>query len=61
MLTDRAFCYTQSHAFADVCTYRDIRHRVTRPYRPQTKGKAERFIRTVLQEWAYAGLYLGNL
>jgi transposase InsO family protein len=33
---------------------------VTRPYRPQTNGKAERFIQTMLQEWAYARLYPTN-
>ena len=34
--------------------------RYTRPYRPQTNGKAERFIRTLLREWAYAAPYNGN-
>jgi transposase InsO family protein len=34
--------------------------RYTRPYRPQTNGKAERFIRTLLREWAYASPYNGN-
>jgi transposase InsO family protein len=34
-----------------------IRHHFTRPYRPQTNGKAERFIRTRLHEWAYAQAY----
>lgn len=35
----------------------DARHKRTRPYRPQTNGKAERFIKTLLGEWAYARLY----
>jgi len=38
------------------CTPLGIRHYTTRPYRPPTKGKAERFIRTLLQKWAYARL-----
>ena len=33
---------------------------MTRPYRPQTNGKAERFIRTMLDEWAYVRLYRSN-
>jgi transposase InsO family protein len=37
-----------------------IRHKRTRPYRPQTNGKAERFIRTLLDEWAYGRPYLSN-
>jgi transposase InsO family protein len=60
ILTDRAFCYTQSLDFKRVLESLGIRHRTTRPYRPQTNGKAERFIRTLLQEWAYAELYLSN-
>ena len=35
-------------------------HQITRPYRPQTNGKAERFNRTMLEEWAYARLYRSN-
>jgi transposase InsO family protein len=60
ILTDRAFCYTNSVAFPETCSASGIRHRTTRPYRPQTNGKAERFIRTLLQEWAYAELYVRN-
>ena len=34
-----------------------MKHRFTRPYRPQTHGKVERFNRTLLEEWAYVRLY----
>jgi len=60
LLTDRAFSYTHSKAFAEATSALDIHHLVTRPYRPQTNGKAERFIRTLLEEWAYARLYFAN-
>jgi transposase InsO family protein len=43
------------HAIA--CRMLGIRHLRTRPYRPQTNGKAERFIRTMLAGWAYAAVY----
>jgi transposase InsO family protein len=39
------------------CADHDIRHLRTRPYRPRTNGKAERFIQTMLREWAYAAVY----
>jgi transposase InsO family protein len=54
VLTDNGSCY-RSHAFADALG--DIEHRRTRPYRPQTNGKVERFHRTLADEWAYARLY----
>jgi transposase InsO family protein len=60
VMTDRAFCYTNSARFKDACRYLGLRHQTTRPYRPQTNGKAERFIRTLLHEWAYAELYCTN-
>jgi transposase InsO family protein len=52
LLTDNAFAY-RGHAVAGVCRRWAVRHRFTRPYRPQTNGKAERLIQTLLREWAY--------
>jgi transposase len=49
LLTDNAFAY-RGHALARVCRQWAIRHRFTRPYRPQTNGKAERLIQTLLRE-----------
>ena len=54
VLTDNGSCY-RSHAFATALG--DITHKRTRPYRPQTNGKVERFNRTLLEEWAYAQPY----
>lgn len=56
VLTDNGACY-KSWKFRDACREFGIKHKRTRPYRPQTNGKAERFIRTALKEWAYAETY----
>lgn len=56
VLTDNGACY-RSLAFATTALELGIGQRFTRPYRPQTNGKAERFIRTLLTEWAYARAY----
>ncbi len=56
LLTDNGGAY-RSHAFATTRRALRLRHRFTRPYRPQTNGKAERFIRTLLHEWAYGQAY----
>ena len=56
ILTDNGSAYC-SHAFAAACSRLQIRHHRTRPYRPRTNGKAERFIQTLLREWAYAITY----
>jgi transposase InsO family protein len=56
VLTDNGSCYRSSD-FADTCAELRIAHSRTRPRRPQTNGKAERFIQTLLREWAYARLY----
>jgi hypothetical protein len=56
VITDNGSAYRSSvHAIA--CRAMGIRHLRTRPYRPQTNGKAERFIRTLLGGWAYGALY----
>ena len=56
ILTDNGGCYV-SHAFQAACHELGVRHRRTRPYRPETNGKAERFIQTLLREWAYRRPY----
>jgi transposase InsO family protein len=53
ILTDNGGCY-RSRDFAIACDQLGIGHRWTRPYRPRTNGKAERLVRTLLKEWAYA-------
>ena len=56
VMTDNGSAYRSSvHALA--CRRLELKHIRTRPYRPQTNGKAERFIRTMLREWAYAAVY----
>ena len=57
VLTDNGLAY-RSNAYRAVLG--DRRHSRTRPYRPQTNGKAERFIGTLLREWAYARPYRSN-
>jgi transposase len=59
VMTDNGSAYRSTiHAFA--CRALGIRHLRTRPYRPRTNGKAERFIRTMLGGWAYGALYGSN-
>lgn len=56
VLTDNGSGYV-SQAFAALCRTARVRHRRTRPYTPRTNGKAERFIQTLLREWAYIRAY----
>jgi len=56
VMTDNGSAYI-SVAHAAACRALGVRHIRTRPRRPQTNGKAERFIRTMLHEWAYAAVY----
>ena len=56
VMTDNGSCY-KSFAFRRACKRFGLRHIRTKPYTPQTNGKAERFIQTSLREWAYAQAY----
>jgi transposase InsO family protein len=56
LLTDNGSPYV-SRIWAQTCTQLGVKHRRTRAYRPRTNGKAERFIQTLLREWAYAQSY----
>jgi len=53
VMTDNGPCYI-SHAFRKACAELGIKHIRTKPYTPQTNGKAERFIQSAIREWAYA-------
>jgi transposase InsO family protein len=56
VMTDNGSPYV-SAAHAAACRELGLRHLRTRPYRPRTNGKAERFIQTMLREWAYGRIY----
>ena len=56
VMTDNGSCY-KAWAFRAACKQLDLSHIRTKPYTPKTNGKAERFIQTLLREWAYARAY----
>jgi transposase InsO family protein len=56
VLSDNGACY-RSYAHQTTCRQLGIRHHFTRPYRPRTNGKAERFIQTLTNRWAYGAIY----
>jgi transposase InsO family protein len=60
LLTDNGGAF-HSKDFAKACAELKIKHSFTRPYRPQTNGKAERFIQSALREWAYGFVYQSSL
>ncbi len=59
VLTDNGSGY-KSRRFAGACRTWQIHHRFTRPYTPRTNGKAERFIQTLLREWAYRRAFVSS-
>lgn len=59
LLSDNGSAY-RSALFARAARICSVRHRFTRPYRPQTNGKAERLIQTLLREWAYRHPYVSS-
>ncbi|MEU3855756.1 IS481 family transposase, partial [Streptomyces sp. NPDC029554] len=60
VLTDNAWPYRKSFAWQQALADLDATGKLTRPYRPQTNGKVERFNRTLLDEWAYLRPYTSN-
>ncbi len=59
LITDNGSAY-RSRAFNRCCQALGIKHSFTKPYRPQTNGKAERFIQTCLREWAYGRVWANS-
>lgn len=59
LITDNGSAY-RSRLFAATCKALGIKHTFTKPYRPQTNGKAERFIQTCLREWVYGRIWANS-
>jgi transposase InsO family protein len=59
VMSDNGSCY-RSHVHAKACRELGLRHLFTQPYRPRTNGKAERFIQTLQNRWAYGAIYANS-
>jgi transposase InsO family protein len=57
LMTDNAFTYVNNRSMRELLAARGIRHLTTKPYRPRTNGKVERFHQTMAREWAYGVVY----
>jgi transposase InsO family protein len=57
LMTDNAFTYIHNRSMRELLAAREIKHLRTKPYRPQTNGKVERFHQTMAREWAYGLSY----
>ncbi len=56
-MTDNAWIYVKSRDVRQLLARHEIRHLTTKPYRPRTNGKVERFHQTMAREWAYGLVY----
>jgi transposase InsO family protein len=56
-MTDNAFSYVRNGSLRELLAERGIKHLTTKPYRPRTNGKVERFHQTMAREWAYGLVY----
>ncbi len=57
LMTDNAFSYAKNRSLGELLAARAIKHLTTKPYRPRTNGKVERFHQTMAREWAYGVAY----
>jgi transposase InsO family protein len=57
LMTDNAWAYVKSRDLRNLLAHQQIRHLTTKPYRPRTNGKVERFHQTMAREWAYGVVY----
>lgn len=60
LMTDNAWAYTHNRSLAELLRARGVRHLTTRPYRPRTNGKVERFHQTMEREWAKGVVYASH-
>lgn len=60
LMTDNAFAYIKNRTLRELLASRGISHRTTKPYRPRTNGKVERFHQTMAREWGYGLSYLSH-
>jgi transposase InsO family protein len=60
VMTDNAWAYTKARTVRELLRSNGIRHLTTKPYRPRTNGKVERFHQTMAREWAYGVVYTSS-
>jgi transposase InsO family protein len=60
LMSDNAWSYTRNRSLRELLAARAIRHLTTKPHRPRTNGKVERFIQTLEREWAYGLIYASS-